>query len=139
VIALVTLVTIAFRRRVPARLTGDSATLLCVPPTPTAPIAGGTLIVGYAIAASTGSRPLGGIVLLVGGMWCVRTWIRRNGAGTAATLACVGLGAFVFSHLLALAIGAWPAVLLTAATMATAAWTQADTRAIRSRDWRAGS
>ncbi len=108
-------------------------------PTPTAPIAGGTLIVGYAVAASTGSRPLGGVVLLVGGLWCVQTWTRRHGARTAATLACVGLGAFVFSHVLALAIGAWPSVLLAAAAMATAAWTQADTRAIRPRDWRAGS
>jgi hypothetical protein len=106
---------------------------------PTAPIAGGTLIVGYAVAAGTGSRPLGGVVLLVGGTWCVQTWTRRHGAGTAATLACVGLGAFVSSHLLALAIGAWPSVLLAAAAMATAAWTLADARAMRSRDWRAGS
>jgi hypothetical protein len=108
-------------------------------PMPTAPIAGGTLIVGYAIAASTGSRPLGGVVLLAGGTWCVRAWTRRHGARTAATLAGVGFGAFAFSHVLAPAIGAWPSVLLVAAAMATAAWTQADARAIRSRDWQAGS
>jgi hypothetical protein len=93
---------------------------------PTAPIAAGTLIVGYAVAASTGSRPLGGVVLLLGGLWCARTWMRRHGTRTAATLVCVGLGAFVASHLLALAIGAWPSVLLVAAVMAVAAWTQAD-------------
>jgi hypothetical protein len=38
----------------------------------------------------------------------------------------VGLAAFVLSHLLALAIGAWPSVLLVAAAMAAAAWTRAD-------------
>jgi hypothetical protein len=102
--------------------------------TPTAPVAGGTLIVGYAVAASTGSRPLGGVVLLLGGLWCVQTWTRRHGARTAATLACVGLGAFVLSHVLALAIGAWPAVLLVAAVMAAAAWTRADTQTLRPRE-----
>jgi hypothetical protein len=102
--------------------------------TPTAPVAGGTLIVGYAVAASTGSRPLGGVVLVLGGLWCVQTWTRRHGARTAATLACVGLGAFVLSHVLALAIGAWPAVLLVAAVMAAAAWTRADTQTLRPRE-----
>jgi hypothetical protein len=102
--------------------------------TPTAPVAAGTLIVGYAVAVSTGSRPLGGVVLLLGGAWCVRAWMRRHGTRTAATLAGVGVGAFVLSHLLALAIGAWPAVLLVAAAMAAAAWSRADARAIRSRE-----
>jgi hypothetical protein len=96
--------------------------------TPTAPIAAGTLIVGYAVAASTGSRPLGGVVLLLGGLWCIRAWARRHGARTAVTLACVGFTAFVLSHLLALAIGAWPSVLLLSAAVAAAAWTQADSR-----------
>ncbi len=91
------------------------------------------LIVGYAVAASTGSRPLGGVVALVGGLWCVQTWKRRHGARTAATLGCAGLGAFVLSHLLAPAIGAWPSVLLVAAAMAAVTWTQADARTIRSR------
>lgn len=97
-------------------------------PLPTAPIAAGSLIVGYAVAASTGSRPLGGVVLLIGGVWCVRTWTRRHGVRTAVRLAGVGLGAFIVSHLLALAIGAWPAVLLVSVAMAAAAWTQADAR-----------
>jgi hypothetical protein len=97
-----------------------------VRPIPTAPIAAGTLIVGYAVAVSTGSRPLGGIVLLIGGLWCARVWMRRHGPRTAMTLVGVGLFAFVISHLLALAIGAWPAVLAVAAGMAVAAWTWAD-------------
>jgi hypothetical protein len=95
---------------------------------PTAPVAAGSLIAGYAVAAGTGSRPLGGVVLLAGGLWCVREWTRRNDTRTALVLACAGLAAFVVSHVLALAIGAWPAVLLVAAAMAIATWLRADAR-----------
>jgi hypothetical protein len=102
--------------------------------TPTAPIAAGTLVVGYAVAATTGSRALGGVILLAGGLWCIQTWNKRHGARTALTLASLGFAAFVLSHVLALAIGAWPAVLLVAVAMAAAAWNRADTRAIRSRE-----
>ncbi len=105
--------------------------------TPTAPVAGGTLIAGYAVAAGSGSRLLGGVVLLIGGLWCILAWNRRHGAATAATLAAVGLGALVLSHLLALAIGAWPSVLLVAAVMAAAAWSRADARAIGTQARRA--
>jgi hypothetical protein len=56
---------------------------------PSAPVAAGSLIAGYAVAAGTGSRPLGGVVLLAGGLWCVRAWMRRNGSRTAFALACV--------------------------------------------------
>jgi hypothetical protein len=101
--------------------------------TPTAPVAAGSLIVGYAVASATGSRPLGGVVLLAGGLWCVRAWTQRNDTRTAVTLACAGLAAFVLSHVLARAIGAWPAVLLVAAAMAAAAWLRADTRAVIAR------
>jgi hypothetical protein len=99
---------------------------------PTAPVAAGSLIVGFVVAAATGSRPLGGLVLLAGGVWCVREWTRRHGAATAAILAAVGLCAFVASHVLALAIGAWPSVLLVSAGMAALAWTRADVRRISS-------
>ena len=102
-------------------------------PIPTAPVAAGTFILGYAVVASTGSRPLGGAVLLVGGLWCARAWMRRHGSSTAAALVGVGLGAFILSHLLALAIGAWPSVLLVSAAMATCAWTRADARAVGSQ------
>jgi hypothetical protein len=104
------------------------ATLPSVRTVPTAPVAAGSLIVGFAVAAATGSRPLGGVVLLLGGVWCVREWTRRHGARTAATLGGVGLLAFVGSHLLALALGAWPSVLLVAVAMAAVAWTRADAR-----------
>jgi hypothetical protein len=95
---------------------------------PTAPVAAATLIVGYAVAAGTGSRPLGGVVLLLGGLWCIHAWQRRCGTRTAVKLAAVGFGAFVLSHVLALAIGAWPSVLFVAALVAAVAWAQADSR-----------
>jgi hypothetical protein len=95
---------------------------------PTAPVAAGSLIVGFAVAVVSGSRALGGLVLLAGGVWCIREWRRRHGAGVAAILAGVGLSAFVASHVLALAIGPWPAVLLVSAAMAAVAWTRADAR-----------
>jgi hypothetical protein len=98
--------------------------------TPTAPVAAGSLIAGYAVASASGSRPLGGVVLLAGGLWCVRAWTQRNDTRTAVTLACTGLAAFVLSHVLALAIGAWPAALLVAAAMAAAAWLRADARVV---------
>jgi ABC-type transport system involved in cytochrome c biogenesis permease subunit len=95
---------------------------------PTAPVAAATLIVGYAVAVASGSRPLGGVVLLLGGLWCIRAWQRRHGTRTAVTLACVAFAAFVLSHLLALAIGAWPSVLLVSAVVAAVVWTRADAR-----------
>ena len=110
---------------------GWSATLRCVRETPTAPVAAATLIVGYAVAVSTGSRPLGGLVLAIGGLWCIQVWRRRHGTRTAVALACVGFGAFAASHVLALAIGAWPSVLVVSGIVAATVWTQADARAVR--------
>jgi hypothetical protein len=98
---------------------------------PTAPIAAGSFLAGYGVVASSGSRPAGGIVLLAGGAWCAREWRRRCGPGTAAELVGTGVCAFVASHLLAMAIGAWPSVLLVAAGMGAAAWVRADARTIR--------
>jgi hypothetical protein len=93
---------------------------------PTAPIAGASLIAGYAVVLATGSRTLGGVVLALGGLWCIHAWLQRHGARTATTLGCVGLGLFIASHLLALVIGAWPSVLAVAGAMAWAAWARAD-------------
>jgi hypothetical protein len=99
---------------------------------PTAPLAAGSLIAGYAVVVATGSRPLGGVVLALGGLCCIRVWARRHGTRTAARLAGVGLAAFVASHVLALAVGAWPSVLIVAAATAATTWALADARAIRS-------
>ncbi len=93
---------------------------------PTAPIAAGVFIASWGVVDVTGSRPLGGLVLAAGGVVCVRMWTRRHDARTAVELAGVGVGAFVLSHVLALAIGAWPAVLLLAAVSAVVVWRRAD-------------
>lgn len=93
---------------------------------PTAAVAAASLIVGYAVAVATGSRPLGGVVLLLGGLWCIRVWALRDGPREAAALAGVALAAFVVSHLLALVTGAWPAVLIVAAVTAAVVWTRFD-------------
>jgi hypothetical protein len=95
---------------------------------PTAPLAGGSLIASYAVVAASGSRPLGGAVLAAGGLCCIGIWTRRHGRRTAAQLAGVGFAAFVASHLLALAVGPWPAVLIVAAVTAAATWELADAR-----------
>ncbi len=96
---------------------------------PTAPLAAGSLIGGYAVVVASGSRPLGGLVMLAGGLCCIRIWNARHGPRTAATLAGVGIAAFVGSHVLALAIGPWPSVLLVSALTAAATWNLADARA----------
>jgi hypothetical protein len=97
-------------------------------PIPTAPVAAGSLIAAYGVAVASGSRPLGGVVLALGGLWCVGAWRRRHGTRTALSLGGVGLAAFALSHVLALAIGPWPSVLLVAAVTAALAWTWADSR-----------
>ncbi len=95
---------------------------------PTAPIAAGGLIAGFGVAVATGSRPAGGLVLAIFGIWCLVTWARRDGRRTAAVLGACGLGAFVASHVLGLVIGAWPAVFTAAAFTAAMAWRLSDAR-----------
>jgi len=96
---------------------------------PTAPIAATGLIAGYAVAAGLGSRTVGGVVLAAFGLLCVGIWLIRDGARTAIQLAGIGLAAFALSHLLGLVIGAWPAVLVSAAATAAACWRLSDARA----------
>jgi hypothetical protein len=98
---------------------------------PTAPVAAASLIAGYGVASASGSRPLGGVVLLAGGAWCARAWLARNGTREAIALSGAALAAFVLSHLLAMAIGAWPSVLVCAAALAALAWVRADARPTR--------
>jgi hypothetical protein len=96
---------------------------------PTAVIAALGLIAGFAAAEATGSRPLGGVVLLIAGIWCISVWLRRDGPRTTWRLAAVGFVAFVASHVLGLAIGAWPAVLTTAIVVGAVYWRASDARA----------
>jgi hypothetical protein len=95
---------------------------------PTAPIAAAGLIAGYAVAVATGSRPLGGVVLLAFAIVCIAVWLRRDGRRTAAMLTGAGLAAFILSHVLGLVIGAWPAVLLSAVAIGAVSWRVSDSR-----------
>lgn len=97
-----------------------------MPRTPTAALAAGSLIGGYAVAVASGSRPLGGVVLAAGGLSCAAIWTRRHGPRTAVELTGVGLAAFALSHLLGLAIGAWPGVLSVSTATAAVVWVRSD-------------
>jgi hypothetical protein len=101
---------------------------------PTAPLAAAGLIAGYGVAAASGSRPLGGVVLAGFGLACVSVWMRRDGTRTTVILTGVGLTAFALSHVIALLTGPWPAVLLAAAAAGVASWRLSD-----SRRWATGS
>ena len=70
-------------------------------------------------------------MLIAAALPCVRVWTLRRGPRTATALAGVGFAALVLSHLIALATGAWPAVLLSAAVMGAAAWIYGDAPALR--------
>jgi hypothetical protein len=77
------------------------------------------LPVGFGVAAATGVRPLGGIVLVglaaLAGRWSGRD-VRQQGWWYLVVLVC-----FVASHLLAHVTGAWGAVALVTA-VATGAY-----------------
>lgn len=97
---------------------------------PTAPVAGGSLALGYLVAAGSGVRPLGGLVLLAGAGWCGRRWLRVAGPAVTGTLVGCYAAAFAGSHVLAKAIGAWPSVAVVSTATAAAAWALADRRAL---------
>lgn len=99
---------------------------------PTSLLAATGLIAGFATATATGSRPLGGAVMAVFGLTCIYFWVRRDGAATAARLTLTGLTAFVLSHVIALAIGAWPSVLLVSAATAWLCWRWSDSKVFSS-------
>jgi hypothetical protein len=90
------------------------------------PVASGSLLLGFAVAQLTGIRPLGGIVLVAGCVWCALRWLRAVGAGRTAALVILYTGGFVVSHLIADTLGAWPAVLLVAAVVGAATYALAD-------------
>jgi hypothetical protein len=95
---------------------------------PSSIVAAATLVLGYAVAAGTGVRALGGVVLLAGLAFCWVLWRDRAGTSTAVTLVVAFGVAFAGSHLLALVIPAWPSVLVVAGLMAALAWILADRR-----------
>jgi hypothetical protein len=75
---------------------------------------------------ASGSRPLGGFVLAAFGLSCMAVWARRDGTRVTAGLTAAGLLGFALSHGLALAIGAWPSVLVVSAGVAGLCWRLSD-------------
>jgi hypothetical protein len=86
-------------------------------------VAAATFLAGFGAAELTGVRAIGGLVLLAGGAWCARATLRIAGPWAAAILVGAELALFVVSHPLGDAIGAWPAVAVSAALVAVAAAT----------------
>jgi hypothetical protein len=84
-------------------------------------VAAATFLAGFRVAELTGVRAIGGLVLLAGGAWCVRAAFPIVGTVATVALAAIGLALFVVSHPLGHAIGAWPAVAVSAALVAAAA------------------
>lgn len=95
---------------------------------PTWPAAGGSLALGFAVAELTGVRPIGGIVLFLGALWCGLRWRRARGLPIALGLVAVFLLCFVLSHRLGDLIGTWPSVFVVSAISALAAWLVVDRR-----------
>lgn len=96
------------------------------PPGPTWPVASGSLLLGFAVADLTGVRPLGGVVLFLGALWCGLQWKEVRGLPLALALVFLFLALFALSHVLGDQIGAWPSVLVVSAIMGFAAWAVAD-------------
>lgn len=67
------------------------------------------------MAEVTSVRALGGVVLLAGGVACARLALPAAGPARTAGLLAIALALFVASHPLGHAIGAWPAVFVSAA------------------------
>lgn len=84
-------------------------------------VAAATFLAGFGVAELTGVRAIGGLVLLAGGVWCGREAVSIAGPRRTIVFLVIALAIFVVSHLLGRVIGAWPAVLLSAALVAGAA------------------
>jgi hypothetical protein len=98
-------------------------------------VASTTFVAGFGAAELTGVRAIGGLVLLAGGAWCARAALQVAGPPATIALVVIGLVAFVLSHPLGHAIGAWPAVVVSAALVggvaaALLAWGRRGPRAL---------
>lgn len=107
-------------------MSAPAATLSGVQRLPTWPVAAGSLLVGFAVADLSGVRPLGGIVLFLGALWCGLRWRREAGLAVAIALVAAFLAAFALSHPLGELIGSWPAVLVVSAFAGAIAWARVD-------------
>lgn len=77
-------------------------------------VASATLIIGFAVARATGVVWIGGIVLVLGGLWCAWKWWRTFGILAALLGVVVYFVAFVLSHPFAKVVGAWPSTIIVA-------------------------
>ncbi|WP_330290676.1 hypothetical protein [Streptomyces sp. NBC_00576] len=93
---------------------------------PTAFVAAGGLVGGYAAARWSRSRQLGGAVLAVAGTVAAQQWQEQAGGTAAGALTVAYIAAFAGSHPLAKKVGAWPAVFGVAGAVALASWAVAD-------------
>ncbi len=88
----------------------------------TAAVAAGSLVLGFAVAQLSGVRALGGVVLVLAGLWCARQWWRLAGKRVMWVLGLTYFAVFVLSHPLGRLIGTWPAVLTVAAVAGAASY-----------------
>ncbi len=84
-------------------------------------VAAGTFVAGFGVAELTGVRAIGGLVLLAGGAWCARAVLPIAGPRGTVALLAIAVALLIASHPLGEAIGAWPAVGVSAALVACAA------------------
>lgn len=85
-------------------------------------MAAASLVIGFAVAQSTGVRWLGAVVLIIGGLFCLLAILPVEGAVTGLVLAVVYIAALAVSHPLGRVIGTWPSVLLVAAVTGIVAY-----------------
>jgi hypothetical protein len=93
---------------------------------PTSALAAAGLIAGFGVAVATGSRPLGGVIILLFGLPCIYVWLARDDRATALKLTGAGLFAFALSHVLGLIIHPWPSVFVVSAATAAVCWRLSD-------------
>jgi hypothetical protein len=84
-------------------------------------VAAATFLAGFGVAELTGVRAVGGLLLVAGGAWCGRVALSIAGPRRTIALLAIAVVLFVASHPLGEAIGAWPAVGVSAALLAAAA------------------
>lgn len=94
----------------------------------TVPIVALGLLGGWGMVELTGSRAAGGTIMFVLGCCAGLVWLARDGWRVTVVLALVYLLCFVLAHVLALAIGAWPAVIVVAVACAIATYLWSDRR-----------
>ncbi len=92
------------------------------PVVPVAVVSAAGLVAAFALAQGTGVRWLGGVVLLLTAVWCLLVAVPRAGWVRALAVVAVAGAVFVASHVVAGAVGAWPAVLGAAAVLGATAW-----------------